>query len=76
MTDKYPNGWFKIDLFPFGTTVVLNGPQLISELCNAPDDAFSLAKFAEKVCAASCHSSLVHILQLPNGSNLTLNGYI
>lgn len=46
---KYPSGWFRIHLFPFGTTVVANGPELVDELCNAPDDAFSLADFAEKV---------------------------
>lgn len=35
-------------LFPFGTTAVANGPALINELRNAPDDAFSFAEFADK----------------------------
>lgn len=37
-------------LFPFGTTAVANGPALINELRNAPDDAFSFAEFADKAC--------------------------
>lgn len=56
---QYPNGWFRMHLFPFGTTVVANGPQLVDELCNAPDDAFSLADFAEKVSYAR-HHALTH----------------
>ncbi|EIM80751.1 cytochrome P450 [Stereum hirsutum FP-91666 SS1] len=48
-SSRYPSGWFRIHLFPFGTTVVANGPELVDELCNAPDDAFSLADFAEKI---------------------------
>lgn len=35
-------------LFPFGTTAVANGPLLINELRNVPDDAFSFAEFADK----------------------------
>lgn len=48
---QYPNGWFKVQLFPFGTTAVANGPLLINELRNVPDDSFSFAEFADKVNA-------------------------
>lgn len=40
---RYPDGFFKMPLFPFGYVVIANARPLMEELCNAPDDKFSFA---------------------------------
>lgn len=65
ITVQYPGGWFKINLFPFGETVIVNGPTLLKELCNAPEEALSFRAFAKKVLLTQDrHSFILPLLSI------------
>jgi hypothetical protein len=42
ISSKYPDGVFRVPIYPFGVTTVLTNDKLIAELRNAPEEALSM----------------------------------